>query len=90
MSRRRRYDVGLAGLGIELAASVIGATLLGLWIDRHWQTDPWGLVICASLGFVGGMYNFIRTAQKAARESQRPAERASRGEDGEAGRGGAG
>ncbi|MFQ5351195.1 MAG: AtpZ/AtpI family protein [Thermoanaerobaculia bacterium] len=71
--KRRRYDLGLAGLGIELAASVIGFTLLGLWIDRRWQTAPWAVVICASIGFVGGMYNFIRSAQKAARKAERRA-----------------
>lgn len=71
--KRRRYDLGLAGLGIELAASVIGFTLLGLWIDRRFETAPWAVVICASIGFVGGMYNFIRSAQKAARRAQRAA-----------------
>ncbi len=62
---RRRYDLGLAGLGMELAAAVIGLTLLGLWIDRRWATAPWGVVICAAIGFVGGLYNFIRSAQRA-------------------------
>ncbi len=71
--KRRRYDLGLAGLGIELAASVIGFTLLGLWIDRRFETAPWAVVICASIGFVGGMYNFIRSAQKAARRAQQAA-----------------
>ena len=71
--RRGRYDLGLAGLGIELAASVIGLTLLGLWIDRRWETAPWAVVICASIGFVGGMYNFIRSARRAAREAERRA-----------------
>ena len=74
--RRRRYQLGLAGLGIELAASVIGFTLLGLWIDRRWGTAPWGVVTCASIGFVGGMYNFIRSAQKAARRAELEASRA--------------
>lgn len=68
--KRRRHDLGLAGLGIELAASMIGFTLLGLWIDRRWETAPWAVVICASIGFVGGMYNFMRTALKAARRDQ--------------------
>lgn len=77
MSRRRRYDLGLAGLGIELAAAVVGLTLVGLWIDRRFATAPWAVVICASIGFVGGMFNFVRSAQRAAR---RDAERRSRGE----------
>jgi F0F1-type ATP synthase assembly protein I len=71
--KRRRYDLSLAGLGIELAASVIGLTLLGVWIDRRWQTDPWGVVICASIGFAGGMYNFVLSARRAAREAERKA-----------------
>ena len=68
--KRRRHDLRLAGLGMELAASVIGFTLLGIWIDRRWETAPWAVVICASIGFVGGMYNFIRSAQKAARRAE--------------------
>jgi F0F1-type ATP synthase assembly protein I len=75
VSRRGRYDIGLAGLGIELAASVIGLTLLGLWIDRRWATEPWGLVICATIGFAGGMLNFVRSARRAAREDERRAAR---------------
>jgi F0F1-type ATP synthase assembly protein I len=71
--KRRRYDLGLAGLGIELAASVIGLTLLGLWIDRRWETAPFAVVICASIGFVGGMYNFIRSARNAARRAENEA-----------------
>lgn len=75
MSRRGRYDIGLAGLGIELAASVIGLTLLGLWIDRRWGTDPWGVVVCATIGFAGGMLNFVRSARRAAREAEERAAR---------------
>ena len=71
--KRRRYELGLAGLGMELVASVVGLGALGWWIDRSQETAPWGLVICATIGFVGGMYNLIRSAQKAAREAERRA-----------------
>lgn len=70
---RRRYDLSLAGLGIEWAASVFGLTFLGIWIDRRWQTEPWGVVICASIGFVGGTVNFIRSVLRAARDVERRA-----------------
>ncbi len=80
--KRRRYDLRQAGLGIELAASMIGLTLLGLWIDRRWATAPWGVVICASIGFVGGMYNFFRSAQKAARKAADRQARADAGGEG--------
>ena len=78
--RRRRFDVGLAGLGMEMVAAVVGLGALGWWIDRSQDTAPWGLVICATIGFVGGMYNLIRSALAAAREAER---RARREEDGE-------
>lgn len=50
----------LAGAGVELAAGVGGACLLGWWIDRHFDTWPWGLLICATVGIVGSLYNLVR------------------------------
>jgi len=61
----------LAGLGLELAASIAGGALLGWWIDRQLGTAPRALVALAVVGIVGGMYNLIRTALAAAREFER-------------------
>ncbi len=63
--------MGLAGLGLELAAAVLGATLLGYWIDRQLESEPWGVVIGALVGIVGGLYNFIRQASRAAQQGRR-------------------
>ncbi len=57
-----REWVRYSGLGVELAAAVVGCLLLGLWIDRHFETSPWGTVVCIVLGLVGGLYNLIRGA----------------------------
>jgi len=57
-SRLMRY----AGMGLELAASIIGLTLLGLWVDYRFHTRPTGVLVGAGLGVVGGLYNFLRTA----------------------------
>lgn len=51
-----------AGLGIELAAAVGLLSLLGWWIDGHFGTAPWGLVIGAMVGLIGGMANLLRSA----------------------------
>jgi F0F1-type ATP synthase assembly protein I len=51
-----------SGIGIEFAAAVAGFTLVGWWVDRHWNCGPWGLLIGAVLGLAGGMYNMIREA----------------------------
>ena len=65
MARLERQVPGvmqLAGMGVELAGAVLGGCLLGYWIDRHFETRPWGLLIGASMGIVGGLYNMIRKA----------------------------
>ena len=62
----------LAGLGVELAGAVGGFCLLGYWIDRRYDTHPWGLLICAVCGLIGGFYNFIRSSLKALTPSEPP------------------
>ncbi|MDX1642948.1 MAG: AtpZ/AtpI family protein [Thermoanaerobaculia bacterium] len=67
-----RSDMSLAGLGFDLAASVAVATALGWWIDHRWGTEPWGIIVCAAIGIVGGLVNFVRAGQKAmARRTER-------------------
>jgi F0F1-type ATP synthase assembly protein I len=60
--RARRVLLRFATAGSELAAAVIGLTLLGWWFDRGFNTSPVGLLAGAGLGIVGGMYNFLRDA----------------------------
>lgn len=58
-----------SGIGIEFAAAVAGFALVGFWIDRHYDTAPWGVVIGAALGLVGGTYNMVRESLAAFKES---------------------
>ncbi|HNQ22887.1 MAG TPA: AtpZ/AtpI family protein [Phycisphaerae bacterium] len=58
-----------SGLGVEFAAAVLGFTLVGYWIDRHYGCGPWGVVIGVALGLIGGMYNLVRQALVASREA---------------------
>ena len=58
----RKRGLRLAGVGMELAAAVLGLTLVGYWVDRHFGTAPWGQIIGAVVGLIGGMYNFLREA----------------------------
>lgn len=71
---RRKPQLRLAGLGIELAGAILGFTLLGLWIDHHFDSRPWGLLVCVVMGFVGGFYNLIRSSLRAMESSSRTAE----------------
>jgi F0F1-type ATP synthase assembly protein I len=49
-------------MGLELAAAIIGLTLVGLWVDYKFATGHKGIITGAALGTVGGLYNFIRQA----------------------------
>ena len=63
-------------MGFDLAASVAVGMLLGWWIDNRWETAPWATIICASIGIVGGLLNFVRAGQRAAQRAAREAQRA--------------
>ena len=80
----KRYPswVRLSGIGIELVGAVVGFTLVGYWIDRHFGVGPWGVLIGVGLGLVGGMYNLIRQSLLASKEAA-PAREAQRETDGE-------
>jgi F0F1-type ATP synthase assembly protein I len=67
--RTRNPSMRLAGLGVELAATVGGFVVIGLWIDWHYDCRPWGILTCMALGLVGGMYNFIRQAVRFSKEA---------------------
>jgi F0F1-type ATP synthase assembly protein I len=71
----------LSGVGVELAAAVAGFALLGYWWDRHFKTAPWGLVIAACLGIVGGLYNVVRKSIAASKEAAAGAAAADRRAD---------
>jgi F0F1-type ATP synthase assembly protein I len=72
--------IRLAGLGFELAASVGGGAMLGWWLDRQLGSSPRALIIASAVGAVGGIYNLVRSALAAGRESS---ERAATRRDGE-------
>lgn len=60
----------LAGIGFEMAAAVAGFTFFGWLWDRHFGTQPWGVLIGAILGLTGGMYNLIRQSLAATRTTK--------------------
>ena len=64
-------------MGIELAAAIVALTLAGLWVDHTFGTGRKGVIIGATLGVVGGFYNFLRQALLLAKQS----DAARKGED---------
>ena len=53
-----------------MAGAVAGFALAGYWIDRHYGSEPWGIIVGLVLGLVGGLYNLIRQSFQAAREAR--------------------
>jgi F0F1-type ATP synthase assembly protein I len=53
-----------AGLGIQLAVSLVVFVLLGQWADRKLGTEGILTVIAVFLGFGGTMYSIIRSLNR--------------------------
>lgn len=51
-----------SSIGIEFVSSVIVGGIVGLLIDRYFDTLPTGLIIGLIVGILLGFYNFIRRA----------------------------
>lgn len=53
-----------AGLGIQLAVSLVVFVLAGQWLDRRLGTGGIVTIAMAFLGFGGTMYSLIRTLNR--------------------------
>ena len=60
MGRRSRNGATIwIGLGLEVAAAVIGGTLLGQWVDGHLGTTPAALLAGSFLGFGAAVFRIL-------------------------------
>lgn len=53
-----------AGLGIQLAASILVFVLIGQWADRRFGTGGILTIAAALLGFGGTLYSLIRALNR--------------------------
>jgi ATP synthase protein I len=53
-----------AGLGVQLAASIIIFVVIGQWVDRKLGTGGIATIVAAFLGFGGTMYSLIRSLNR--------------------------
>ena len=53
-----------AGLGIQLAVSIVVFVLIGQWADRRFGTGGILTIVAAFLGFGGTMYSLIRALNR--------------------------
>jgi F0F1-type ATP synthase assembly protein I len=57
-----------AGLGIQLAVTVLVCVLLGQWLDRKVGTDGVFTILAPLLGFGGMLYSLIRELSRAEKD----------------------
>jgi ATP synthase protein I len=62
--------VRYSGVGLELAGATAGLALIGYWVDRHFGTGPWGILVGVVVGIVGGLYNLIKESLAAIHEAE--------------------
>jgi F0F1-type ATP synthase assembly protein I len=61
-----------AGLGVQLAASILIFVLGGQWLDRRLGTGALFTILGAFVGFGGTMYSLVRTLNASNREDGGP------------------
>jgi len=61
---KRGTGMRYAGLGVQLAVSLLFFVWIGQWADRRFQTGGLLTVICAFVGFGGTMYWLIRSLKE--------------------------
>src|SRR4029079_6668587 len=58
------------GAAISFVGAVVGFALVGYFVDRHFDSQPWGIIVGLALGFVGGLYNLIKESGRVFREAR--------------------
>jgi F0F1-type ATP synthase assembly protein I len=69
--RNPRGWIRFYGIGFEFVAAVVGFTLVGYWVDRHYGSTPAGILIGLALGLIGATYNLIRATRIASEMARR-------------------
>jgi F0F1-type ATP synthase assembly protein I len=52
----------LAARGMEIAVGVALGAVVGNWLDRRYDWDPWGTLLGTALGFIAGIYPLVKAA----------------------------
>ena len=61
-----RY-VAISQVGLEMVAPVV----LGLVLDHYFRWSPWGVIVGAVIGLIGGVAHLVHLAGKAAQDTDK-------------------
>jgi F0F1-type ATP synthase assembly protein I len=65
---KRPGPLRYAGLGVQLAVTILVSVLVGQWVDRKAGTDGVFTILGALLGFGGTLYSLIQELTKAGKD----------------------
>jgi len=71
MTDHKRVSENLAGLGWQIASTLVVFTLAGYGLDRWLDTKPWLLLAGAMLGMISVFMQIFRIASDLNRQSSR-------------------
>lgn len=77
MSRSKFYTdlLKYSSLGLEMGAAVIIGLLIGVYIDRHFDTDPWFTLIFLGFGFAAAWRSVVRILKAGVPEEEEDEEK---------------
>lgn len=63
----------LSSLGLEMGAAVVIGLLIGSWLDRHFDTNPWLTLLFLGFGFAAATKSVVRALRKGIFEEENDA-----------------
>lgn len=61
----------LGTLGLSFVMALVIGTAAGLWVDRTFATNPWGMLVGFALGFAAAVLNVVRITRRTFGQSSR-------------------
>jgi len=55
----------LGTLGLSFVMALVIGTAAGIWVDRTFDSNPWGTLIGFILGFAAAVLNVVRITRRA-------------------------
>ena len=55
----------LGTLGLSFVLALVLGTAAGLWIDKTFESSPWGMLVGFALGFAAAVLNVVRITRRA-------------------------
>lgn len=64
-----------SGLGMEMALSVVLPLLLGIYLDKQFESAPWGLLLGLVFGLLGLGLNLYKVILQLNRQPRKPTDK---------------